>query len=64
VRVRVDGRLYEQMAVRVEDPQVLGAILAPLLRRQFAIEIEGPVRNAERPPAAQMWIYRLDDPAE
>jgi hypothetical protein len=62
VRVRIDGRLYEQLAVRIDDPTALGALLAPLLRRQFAVEIAGAVRPVAGARAAETWIYRLDDP--
>jgi hypothetical protein len=66
VRARLDGRLYDLVASRVDDPQVRGALLAPLVRRLFAIEIGGAVREAPRPAGdvpVEMWVYRLDDPA-
>ncbi len=62
VRVRVDGKVYDQRAVRVDRDGDVGPLLAPLTRRQFAIEIEGPVRRSGH-PAAEIWIYRLEDPA-
>jgi len=64
VRVRVGGTLYDQVAHRVDEAEARGAILAPFLRRQFAIEISGEVRNVPRPegdvPVA-MTLYRLED---
>ncbi len=65
VRVRLDGKLYEQVAVRVEESMQRGAILKPFLRRQMAIEISGAVRNVERPDGdvpVEMTVYRLEDP--
>lgn len=66
VRIRLDGKLYDQVAVEVSDPTVRAALLAPLIRRLFAIEIGGAVREVPRPEgdvAVEMWVYRLEDPA-
>lgn len=65
VRIRLDGRLYDQVAVRVDESAQRGAILRPFLRRQMAIEISGAVRNVERPDGdvpVGMKVYRLEDP--
>jgi hypothetical protein len=65
VRIRLDGKLYDQIAVPVEAAEQRGAILAPFLRRQFAIEISGVVRDVPRPEgdvAVGMSVYRLEDP--
>ncbi len=60
VRVGFDGKLYEQVAVAVTEPRQIGALLGPVIRRQFAIEIEGEARPAGK--ATELWVYRLDDP--
>lgn len=62
VRVEVDGRVYEQVAVPVTDDADIGALMAPVLRRQFAIEIGGAVRRIPGAERAALWVYRLDDP--
>lgn len=62
VRVELDGELYDQVAVPVVDEQALGSLLAPVIRRQFAIEISGAVRPVAGARAAELWVYRLDDP--
>jgi hypothetical protein len=61
LRVEIDGKLYEQVAAPVRDDEVLAALLAPVVRRQFAIEIEGSVRRVGE--GADLWAYRLEDPA-
>ncbi|MBW2316790.1 MAG: hypothetical protein JRH10_21720 [Deltaproteobacteria bacterium] len=66
VRIRLAGKLYDQVAVRVDEGLQRGAILAPFVRRQMAIEISGEVRNVERPESdtpVGMTVYRLEDPA-
>lgn len=66
VRIRLGGKLYDQVAVRVDESMQRGAILAPFVRRQMAIEISGEVRNVERPESdtpVGMTVYRLEDPA-
>jgi len=60
LRVGIGGKVYEQVAVPVEDDAALGSLLAPVVRRQFAIELRGPVRRVGR--AATLWVYRLEDP--
>ncbi|MDX1650183.1 MAG: hypothetical protein R3263_10050 [Myxococcota bacterium] len=62
VRVALDGVLYEQVAVPVEDDADLGPLVAPILRRQFAIEVEGPVRTVRGPLDVDMAVFRLEDP--
>jgi len=62
VRVEIDGTTYEQVAVAVADDASVGALLAPVLRRQFAIEIGGAVRRLPDATQAPLWIYRLEDP--
>ena len=50
----------------VDEGLQRGAILAPFVRRQMAIEISGEVRNVERPESdtpVGMTVYRLEDPA-
>jgi hypothetical protein len=60
LRVALAGRLYEQVAVPVTDPRQIGALLRPVVRRQFAIEIDGEARPVGR--AAELFAYRLEDP--
>jgi hypothetical protein len=65
VRVRLAGKLYDQVAARVDEGEARGAILAPFLRRQMGIEISGAVRNVPRPQGdvpVGMTVYRLEDP--
>ncbi len=62
LRLRVGGKLYDQRAVRVVEEEDLGALLAPLIRRQFAMEITGRVRRvASEADEVEIWIYRLED---
>ena len=61
VRVEIDGKLYDQVARPVTEDAAIGALTAPFLRREFSIEIEGTVRRVSQ--AAELWVYRLDDPA-
>ena len=63
VRVEVDGRVYEQVAVAVTDDRDVSDLMAPVLRRQFAIEIAGGVRRIPGATEAALWVYRLEDPA-
>lgn len=62
VRVGLDGVLYEQVAVPLAGDADLGPLVAPVLRRQFAIEVEGPVRSTAGPLDVAMAVYRLEDP--
>lgn len=61
LRVAIDGRLYEQVAVEITDDRNLADLVRPVLRRQFAIEVEGTVQTV-RGAAVEMAVYRLDDP--
>lgn len=60
LRVEIAGKVYEQVAVPVRDDAALADLLAPVVRRQFAVEIEGPVRRVAQ--GAELWAYRLEDP--
>jgi hypothetical protein len=60
LRVALGGRLYDQVAVPVTDPRRIGELLRPVVRRQFAIEIDGEARPVGQ--AAELWAYRLEDP--
>jgi hypothetical protein len=62
VRIEVDGIDYEQVAVAVSDDGDLAALLGPVLRRQFAIEVGAEVRRIAGAAQAEMWVYRLEDP--
>ena len=64
LRVAFDGKLYEQVAVRVTDDTAIGALLAPVMRRQFAIEIGAGARalGAAAPEGVEMAVFRLEDP--
>ena len=64
VRVRIDGRLHDLRAKRVTDESEVAALLRPALRRQFAIEVEGPLRRMapEGSSGVELWVYRLDSP--
>jgi hypothetical protein len=63
VRVELAGRMYEQVATAVTDDAALGELMAPVIRRQFAIEIGGEVRRIPVASRATLWVYRLDDRA-
>jgi hypothetical protein len=62
VRIAFDGKLYDQVAVEVGDSPDTSTLLAPVIRRQFAIEISGAVRRIQGANGAQLWVYRLEDP--
>ena len=62
VRVSIGGKLYAQVAEPVTDARDLGPLLAPVIRRQFAIEISGAVRPVANAHGAELWVYRLEDP--
>ncbi len=62
VRVEIDGRVYEQVAVPVAGDAQLSQLMAPILRRQFAIEVSGALRRIEGATQAALTVYRLDDP--
>ncbi len=62
VRLRVGRKLYDQRALPVTAEADLGALLAPLIRRQFAMEISGRVTRSRRAVGeAEIRIYRLED---
>ena len=62
LRLRVGDSLYDQRAQPLTDEDALGALLAPLIRRQFAMEISGQVTRLHREvDEAGIWIYRLED---
>lgn len=63
VRVEIGGRVYEQVAVPVAGDDDLAELLGPVIRRQFAIELGASVRRIPGAARAEMWVYRLDDPA-
>jgi hypothetical protein len=63
LRVEFDGQVYEQVAVAVTDDAAIGALMASVLRRQFAIEIGGQVRRIPGATRAALHVYRLEDPA-
>ena len=65
LRVAIGRRLYPQVAVPVTSEATLEALAGPVLRRQFAIEVGGPVHLA--PGAGEsvaLSIYRLEDPPQ
>jgi hypothetical protein len=62
VRVEIDGIDYEQVAVAVEEDGDLAALLGPVLRRQFAIDVGAEVQRIPGATQAEMWVYRLEDP--
>jgi hypothetical protein len=61
VRVGLSGKLYDLIAVVVAEPRQIGTLLGPVMRRQFAIEIDGEARRVGK--AADLSAYRLDDPS-
>jgi hypothetical protein len=62
LRVEIDGIDYEQVAVAVTEDGDLAALLGPVLRRQFAIDVGAEVRRIPGAAQAEMWVYRLEDP--
>lgn len=62
LRVEIDGTDYEQLAVAVESDEDLAALLRPVLRRQFAIDVGPSVSRIPDAAGAEMWVYRLEDP--
>lgn len=64
VRIRLDGRLYDQVAVRVDedDAAVFAAVVPPLVRRQFSIEVDGALRPIPGRGPVETWLWRLEDP--
>lgn len=64
VRIKVNGRIYEQRAVAVSDDGLVGELMGPILRRIGAIELGGDVRRvpgASRLEGANIEIYILED---
>lgn len=65
LRVAFDGQLYEQVAERVTGDAALAALLGPVMRRQFAIEL-GAGASALPPGGGkanvEMAMFRLADP--
>jgi hypothetical protein len=53
VRLRVDGRVYERKAVRVDDDAEYDAVLAALEEKY---ELDPNEREDER----EIWLYRLE----
>jgi len=53
VRIRLDGRVFERRAVRVEGGQEYD-------RARSALESKYELDPAERDAERQVWIYRLD----
>lgn len=62
VRIELAGRAYEQRAEPVTDDAAIGELMAPVIRRQFAIELGGAVRRIPGASRAALWVYRLGDP--
>ena len=62
VRVRIDGRLYDQVATQVTATAIYSDAVPALVLRQFAIEVRGAVRPLSGQPPVETWIWRLDDP--
>jgi hypothetical protein len=61
VRVEIEGVVYRQRAVPITDDRDLAVLVAPVVRRQFSIEVGSPVSRIAGASRAAMWIYRLDD---
>lgn len=53
VRLRIDGRLYERTAVRVQER-------GEYERARDALERKYELDPAERDPERQIWIFRMD----
>jgi hypothetical protein len=62
VRVRIGGKVYPVRAQRHADDADLAALLAPVLRRTFSVEIGGAVRAVATPGVGHggIAIYRLE----
>ncbi len=56
-------KVYEQVAVTVTDDAHVAELMAPVLRRQFAIEIGSRVRRIQGATQAALSVYRLEDPS-
>lgn len=64
IRVEVDGKIFEQRAIRVEDPGEVARLVRPGLRKLFAIETKGEIRRVSESGAASLGVYRVEDPRE
>jgi hypothetical protein len=53
VRIRIDGAVYERVAIRVSDPSEYDAARAAL-EQKYALD------PAERDPEREIWIFRLE----
>ena len=65
VRVAFDGKLYDQVAERVTGDAALAALLGPVMRRQFAIELgdgASALPAGGGKPNVEMAMFRLVDP--
>ena len=58
----IDFRIYEQVAVPYMGDDELAVLLRPFLRRQMAVEIEGPVKRVSSGLRPELWIYRIENP--
>ncbi|HET6304466.1 MAG TPA: hypothetical protein VFG80_06760 [Myxococcota bacterium] len=62
IRVEVDGKIYEQVAVRVEDPAEISRLVRPGLRKLFAIETVGEIRRTSAAGAGNLAVFRVENP--
>lgn len=62
VRIRLGGRLYDLRATPVDAEAAFTAIVPPLVRRQFSVEVGGPVRPRSGEGPVETWLWRLDPP--
>ena len=62
IRVEVDGKIYEQVAVRVEDPAEISRLVRPGLRKLFAIETVGEIRRTRAAGAGNLAVFRVENP--
>ena len=53
VRIRIDGKVYERVATRVEDP-------AEFEKARLALETKYEIAPEDRDPERTIWIFRLD----
>lgn len=53
VRIRLEGRVFERVARRVEDP-------AEYDRARGALEAKYEIEESQRDPDRVIWIFRLD----
>ncbi len=62
VRIGVDGKRYEQVAIRIQDPAEISRLTRPGLRKLFAIETSGEIRRVSSSGAASLSVYRVENP--